>query len=699
MSSISFTRRTFLHSFFGSFSVFLALAAGTLAVGMVFWTNVYVAHAVSLKRLADAGLRKIPYAFDLNQVLVAPNFIRLGWILAIAIPALSVLMFARNQKLIVVKSTPLDTFSGKFLAILSVVILLLFPSSLGFVLIQWLKGGLDSGMLLGAYAGILLVSVFFISLSIAAASRIKNSWAALGAALFLCAALWATGLFVDQSSASVLPWARKFWPAEVLREFSSGILNVRSALIYISASAVLFFAAVLAEKRLKRKQTSFLDFRTSPKLLFMVCLAVFILAALVPFRLRLNLAESKPNFLSPHTENILKRFGDEKITVTVFLTTDSADLKNAESLLREYARIDPNFIYKIHDPDRAPAEALRHKIDAYAAAVIEAKGQKIIVSFPDEIKITNALSGILDHKNKRIIFVIGHAEPGLGDKGGSGYEKVAQKIKSLGYGLEESGLTDIHGLTREDLIMFTGQRSDLSDDEAEALRRHFESGGSVFIAADPVFPKEGMRTRELLWSLGVDFGRDVVIDKYSSLNGVEKLVLIVTDFRAHPSVRDFNKPVLMPVTRSVRKRVNVPDGVTVTEIARTGNGTWAETNLMDLENDKAELNPERDVPGPVPVVCVLEHAESKGKMAVAGDSEWLNNSSFELLGNREFFTSLLGWLMSDAINPEAASPSPSAEEPFLLHGAEHAIIFSASVFLTPVLLLIFGFLTAPLTRR
>jgi len=611
-------------------------------VGMLFWTHVYVAHAISLRRLAETASNHVPYAFDLNQFVIAPNFIHLSWVLAVAIPVLSGLMFARNKKLIFIRSSRVKTTSAKFLAILSVVFLLLFPSSIGFIVLQWMKGGLDAGMLFGAYLGMFLIAIFFILLSMAILSQVKNWWLALCASLFLCVVLCMLGL--PQVETPV--WLKRFLPAEILGEFSRGVIDLR------------------------------------------------------PFGARINLAESEQIFLSKHTENILKQFGDDAILITAFLSSERPDFKNAQNLLREYARVNPHLKYKIYDPDRQAAEALKHRIDAYGSTVIEVRGKKAAASFPDEDKITNALSGILENKSRRILFTIGHSEPGLGDKSENGYENLAAKIRSLGFELEESGLTDIQNLSNADLILLTGPHSDLNEREAEVLRRHFESGGSVFVAVDPVFPREGDRTRQLIWALGVDLGRDVVIDKYSKLNGVEKLVVVITNYAEHPGIRDFSKPVLMPVARSVRKRANVPDDVAVTEIARTGKGSWAETNLIDLENDKAEYNEKEDLAGPIPVASVLEQTKSKGKMVIIGDSEWLNNASFGLLGNRDFFISLLGWLTSDVISREPVRiPEPNTREPFVLHGREHAVIFSMSVFLTPVLLLVAGFLTFTAGKR
>lgn len=679
MSSILKASRTFLNLQLSSFLEFLILIAGTFVTGTLFWTNVYVSHAISVKRLAENP----NYVFDLNQALIRPHVLNLAWVLVIAVPILAHFVVHRSEKLILIKSTATKTLFGKYLAVLALAVLILLPSSVGFSALQLLKGGLDSGKLFTAFLGLVLTAVLFSAVSIFLMIRIKNRNRAVSLALVLCAFLWLSGQVVLQN--------QRWLPFALIGEFSRGIVDIKTILVYLVAIWMIFDRTLFyAKKR-----------RSGSKRRALAGLAVIaFLMILPPAVLRgIDLSETNQNFLSQQTVRVLKQFGREKILVTAFLPFNHAELKNIDNLLREYAYIDPDFQFKITDPDQNPKEALENRIDAYGATVVEAKGKRTIVSFPDENKITTALASFLEDRERRIFFVTGHNEPSLTDKGELGYENLAVKMESLRYRFEETGLMQIHDLLPQDLILLAGPHSDLSNQEIKILRRHFDSGGSVFIAADPVFPKEGERLRSFLWELGVDFGRDVIIDKFSKLQGTEKLALVVTDFGPHASIQNFMKPVIMPVTRSVRKRVNVPENIEVTEIARTGRGSWAETNLTDLENDNAELNEKEDIKGPIAVVCVLESEKSGGKMVVIGDSDWLVNSRIELLGNRDLFVVLIKWLLSERAEEKFVfRASSSAEKPFILSGGEQTVIFGTSVFFVPIILILGGFIKLVFSR-
>ncbi len=640
---------------------------------MLFWTNVYVAHALSVKRLAEDP----HYFFDLNQALIHPHLVNVVWVLVIAVPILADLVIHRSQKLIFIKLTAGKTLSGKYLTVLSFSILILLPSSLGFFILQIMKGGLDSGRLASAFLGVLLVTVLFVACSIFFTAADKNRKRAFLASLFTCGLLWFAGQFT---------WPGQRWlPFTLIGEFSRGILDIKAILIYTVCVWIIFSRTLFYAKKQKSKSNGRI----------ITSLAVIALLCVLPpeFLRRIDLSDTNQNLLSVQTEGVLKQFGRDPILITAFLSRRDVNFKNVENVLQEYAYRAPGFKYKLVDPDQNPEEALENRVDAYGATIVEAKGKKMTVSFPDENKITAALASFLEKRERRIFFAIGHGEPSLADQNEMGYENLAAKIKSLRYELQESVLTRIEDLNPQDLILLAGPHSDLSRDEIEVLRRHFESGGSVLIAVDPVFPKEGEHIRRFLWELGVDFGRNVMIDKFSQLQGVEKLAMVVTDFGSHASVQNFTKPVIMPVTRSVRKRLNVPDNIEITEIARTGKGSWAETNLTDLENDKAEFNEKEDIAGPVAVVCALEEQKSGGKMAVIGDSDWLVNSRIELLGNRDFLVIIVKWLMSERPDEKFVfKASPSSREPFILSGSEHAILFSVSIFFIPAILLLGGFI-------
>ena len=194
---------------------------------------------------------------------------------------------------------------------------------------------------------------------------------------------------------------------------------------------------------------------------------------------------------------------------------------------------------------------------------------------------------------------------------------------------------------------------------------------------DPVDPGEGKNLERFLLEYGVQLGDNAVVDKLSKLFGADYLIPLITEYKPHPITKGFRTACFLSIARSVRKAASVPPGFEVTELALTGAGSWAETDLKNLGEGTAEFDQTKDLPGPVSIAVAVSKTEGKnGRLVVVGDSDFVTNSYLNLSGNKDFMLNVVAWLSGDefaiSIRPRARETTPlylkETDQQFLFYG-------------------------------
>ena len=381
-------------------------------------------------------------------------------------------------------------------------------------------------------------------------------------------------------------------------------------------------------------------------LAFGVCILIYLIARSRYVRVDWS-AQDRVSNLSEETRKVLFNFGTDPIEIFSFFQSAQPEFGMMEELLKDYAAVDPYLKFHVIDPDRFPAEAKRHKIDSYGVSIIHAKGREVRIEAVSEQELTNALFKILRNQARTIFFVRGHREASLKNSGPNGYSSLLVKLKGALHRVHTLDLNKRTVLKDIDLLVWAGPHVDLDDSEIDLLTNYFHSGGRIILALDPVLPGEGIKTKTFLLKLGVQLGEDVVIDKLSKETGADILAAMSTEYSSHPALKDFHEAVFFPVARSVRKAKEIPDGLVVSELAKTSLGSWAETNLHDLENGESNYNEGIDLPGPISIAAIVEKNDGKGKIIVIGDSDFMNNTHIHVAGNSRLVTRIFNWLLEE----------------------------------------------------
>src|SRR5206468_9093859 len=192
----------------------------------------------------------------------------------------------------------------------------------------------------------------------------------------------------------------------------------------------------------------------------------------------------------------------------------------------------------------------------------------------------------------------------------------------------------------------------------------------VFVMLDPR-QKTGLEDWLKKWGVQVD--DDLVVAKGGVLLGTELLVVeaLGTEYAQHPiTVKLEGVNTSFPYARSVRQLVQsegAADRPRVTELVKTPPAFWGET---DLDSENAQLDPAKDIRGPLPLACAVEVGKPQGvdvdigdtRMVVVGSSSFVDNSSLAG-GDLDFFMNALNWLLK---REQLVAVGPKVPEEFRL---------------------------------
>lgn len=416
---------------------------------------------------------------------------------------------------------------------------------------------------------------------------------------------------------------------------------------------------------------------------------------------RLDLTREKIHSLSAPTLDSLKLLGSNEIQALGFFAEGDPAKREFEIFLKEAATHHPRFRYEFHDPDRSPSEAKRLRVDSYQTVIVESGGREERFFGSAEQDFTNALIRLGHPKKETLCFTEGHGEGSFSEIERTSFSDWKQALEAQGYLIRTLQLAQEGVAADCNVVVMGGPHYELLPKELDLLQKiPPEKGMGFLILLDPMDPGVGTSYDELMKSLGLLLGKDVVIDKVSRIVGGDFLIPLVSRYAAHPLTEKFRAATLFPIARTVRKAESVPEGAEVTELAFTHPGSWAETDLKKLENGEAELDPERDPAGPLPLAAAVEFQikPRSSRWIVVGDSDFLTNPYLGLAGNRDFSLNAIQWLVQDDrwISVRAKRPH---FEPLFLKAPQSVGLAVFSIGGIPLTVLLAGSLGIWIRRR
>ncbi len=361
-------------------------------------------------------------------------------------------------------------------------------------------------------------------------------------------------------------------------------------------------------------------------------LALFVMVNYLSLRhyKRFDWTSSQLYSLSERSQSLAESI-DQEIDMVIFLSPASELYGAVDELLSRYAAANPAMITKREvDPARnlLQAQSLveRYSIERENVVVIATANDQRVISeidlaeydysgaqygqppklteFKGEQLITSALLALAEAKKPKVVFTSGHGEARF-EPSERSLSRARDLLGKDNYDIEEwSSLGKGSVPEGTDLLVVAGPTTNFLPPELELLTDYLASGGRMLMMLDPVF-SEGTGTlvdlgfSDWLRGYGVEIRDDIVVDPSSELPFFGPETIFTDSFGLHPIVENLEQTrtrVLLPLARSVSRAADAPADYEVTELVRTSDAGWGETNLAALE----EVAPDdQDTRGPV----------------------------------------------------------------------------------------------------
>ena len=443
----------------------------------------------------------------------------------------------------------------------------------------------------------------------------------------------------------------------------------------------------------KWKEGSFLTLLT---VIFLAILAVVNMMG-QRFPRRLDLTAGQRYSISSQSRKIVKSI-KQPVWVRAFFQEGNPAKKKAQALLEIYASTNPLIHFQFIDPDRQPALAQQYGVRNYGALILQSAGKIQPVAQADEEGLTNGFLRLMQAQPKVVVFVTGHGEKGLQEAQRDGYALAKGLLEKENYRTEEINLS-ANGIPKETAcLVIAGPKKPFFPQEIEDLKNYVQSGGRIVLMLEP-YQDGGLK--DWLGAMGVTLQTDMIVDKVSRIFGGDYLVPMAGSYGQNPITDKFAVTTFFPTARSLSLAAAPPPGFFLEVLVRSSSQSWGETDRGKLEKGQAVFEENRDLKGPLNLAVLITvlsrnpkpDRESKdnlkgrqGKVAVFGDSDFADNSYFNVSGNGDLFLNTVNYLTEEE-TLIAIRPSKGAVQPLALTSSQALALFLIPVVLMPILVI------------
>lgn len=400
-----------------------------------------------------------------------------------------------------------------------------------------------------------------------------------------------------------------------------------------------------------------------------------------------DLTKEKRNSLTDQTHRVLELV-KAPLTLTVFAKRE--EWKPMLDLLKLYEAQNRQIKISAVDTDVRPDLVKAKNVSQNGTVLINYKGNETKFQIADELSITNALLKALRVEKITLYVTTGHQELTCSDTTQEGLSDLCQKLEAQNYEVKTLDLTKTK-MVPEDAtaILIPGPISGFLDSETKQLETYLKKGGSLFLALAPAFKASVYdNLTNLAKPYGLKLGKDIVIDRLSTVQGAEATIPIINSYEVnHPVTADFNMRTVFPLSSSV-SIIPGNDAATLLALTSSFPGSWAETDLKGVTGGKAEYKEKEDLKGPVGLLGVGERvgegAPRDSRFVLLGSSSFLINAYQNQSANSTLFLNTVSWMVND--EGIISFNRPGIEEYPVILSAQHLqMIFVISILVVPIL--------------
>lgn len=399
-----------------------------------------------------------------------------------------------------------------------------------------------------------------------------------------------------------------------------------------------------------------------------------------------DLTNEKKNSLTDQTKKVLEMV---KSPLKLSVYSRREEWAPIMAMLKLYQAQSPKILLEAIDTDVRPDLVKSKEISQNGTVIISYNGKESKFQISDELSVTNALLKSLRDKAIKLYFITGHQELTCEDKTLEGVSTLCEKLQASNYEVSTLDLAQTKSIPTDATAVFVlGPISSFFPEEAKQLETYLASGGSMFLALAPAFKSELYdNLTALAKPYGLELGRDVVIDRLSTVQGAEATIPIISNYsEEHPVTAGFDLRTVFPLSSSVKTVVG-NDSAQLLAMTSDFPGSWAETNLKGVTEGKAEFSEKSDVKGPIGLLGIGERvgggSVTDSRFVLLGSSSFLVNAYQAQSGNTTLFLNSVSWLIND--EGIISFNRPGVEEtPVVLSGQHLQLIFVIAILLVPI---------------
>lgn len=389
----------------------------------------------------------------------------------------------------------------------------------------------------------------------------------------------------------------------------------------------------------------------------LVTLAVVAILAFLNFlgyryHKRFDLTSEKLYSLSEQTRKVVG--GLQKDVKVYYFGRADTDLRDT---VEEYRDVSKRITYERIDLQARPelAQQFGNPPDGTTIVVAGTKRERLSGRVGEQ-ELTNAILKVTREQAKTVCFTEGHGEKSLTGGGADGYSLAATALKNDNYETKTINLLTTNQVPSEcSVLVIAGPKKAFNANETEAVTKFLDSGGKAMIEVDPdTDPELG----GLLKNWNIELRKDVAISDVI-IPQLGRAAPVVLDYGTHPITKDFGKVgTVFSLARSIKTDTSKSD-VTVTDLLKTSEGTFGETDLQSGTPPKFDEGKDTKGPLTLGVAATKKVGDKEARLVVIGDSDFAANPFIAApsLANRDFFVNAINWLAQDedliAIKPKS----------------------------------------------
>lgn len=357
-----------------------------------------------------------------------------------------------------------------------------------------------------------------------------------------------------------------------------------------------------------------------------------------------DLTQDQENTLAPETIQVLTQL-EKPITVQAFFTANMST-DSAKKLLENYkSQSTGKFDYQFIDPNANPVAAQEANITRDGTLVLNYDGRKEAVTTLSEEEITAGIIKVTNPGKRVVYFLTGHGEFDVNGSDETAYSQVKKTLESKNYTVESLNLISTPKIPVDALaVIVAGPKKPLDIQEVSLLSAWVASGKSLVYLTDPAVILDWGDAKDpvvdyLASEWGISLNNDMIIDP----NVNPPLFAVANSYADHSITQKLQSmATVFPTAHSIAVAEG-SNGVTLTELIKSSDNTWGETDLDSIKNNRVTFDSGKDIQGPVTLAASGENSQTNARVVVAGDADFASDQYFQSYGNGDFIINIVDW--------------------------------------------------------